>query len=349
MKESVFLQACCREPTAYTPVWLMRQAGRYMAEYRALRERVSFLTLCKNPELAAQVTVEAVERLGVDAAIIFADILLIVEPMGVGLEFAQGDGPVIHRPVRSGADVDNLREDDPRETVPFVFEAVRQAQARLPANIPLIGFSGAPFTVASYMIEGGGSKNYIETKRLMYNDPGAWRALMERLVRIITAYVNAQIEAGAQAVQLFDSWIGCLSPADYRTSILPHMKTLFASIIPGTPVIHFGTDTSGLLELMAEAGGSVLGVDWRIDLDTAWQRIGYDRAIQGNLDPVTLFASQDEIRRQVKRVLAMTQGRPGHIFNLGHGILPQTPVGNVVALVKMVHEVSEELRMKNEK
>jgi uroporphyrinogen decarboxylase len=340
MNDAIFLKACRREPTPHTPVWLMRQAGRYMAEYRALRERVSFLTLCKTPALAAQVTIEAVERLGVDAAIIFADILLIVEPMGVGLEFSKGDGPVIHRPVRSGTDVDNLREDDPRETVPFVFEAIRQARAGLPTNIPLIGFSGAPFTVASYMIEGGSSKNYIETKGLMYNDPGAWRALMERLVRIITAYVNAQITAGAQAVQLFDSWIGCLSPADYRTFILPHMKTLFAGITPGTPVIHFGTDTSGLLELMAEAGGSVLGVDWRIDLDTAWRRIGYDRAVQGNLDPVTLFASKGEIRKQVKRILAMTQGRPGHIFNLGHGILPQTPVENVIALVDMVHEMS---------
>jgi uroporphyrinogen decarboxylase len=347
MNESIFLKACRRESTAYTPVWLMRQAGRYMAEYRALRERVDFLTLCKTPELAAQVTVEAVERLGVDAAIIFADILLIVEPMGVGLEFSKGDGPVIHRPVRTATDVENLREEDPRETVPFVFESVRKARASLPAHIPLIGFSGAPFTVASYMIEGGSSRNYIETKRLMYNDPGAWRALMERLVRIITTYVNGQIAAGAQAVQLFDSWIGCLSPADYRTFILPYMQTLFAGITPGTPVIHFGTDTSGLLELMAEAGGTVLGVDWRVDLDVAWQRIGYDRAVQGNLDPVILFASQDEIRRQVKRILALAQGRPGHIFNLGHGILPQTPVENVIALVEMVHEISEELRVKS--
>ena len=348
MNESVFLRACRREPTVYTPVWLMRQAGRYMAEYRALRERVPFLTLCKTPDLAAQVTVEAVERLGVDAAIIFADILLIVEPMGVGLEFSKGDGPVIHRPVRSGADVDKLREDDPRATVPFVFEAVRKARESLPAHIPLIGFSGAPFTVASYMIEGGGSRNYIETKRLMYNDPGAWRALMERLVRIITAYMNGQIAVGAQAVQLFDSWVGCLSPADYRTFILPHMKALFAGIAPGTPVIHFGTDTSGLLELIAEAGGTVIGVDWRIDLDVAWRRIGYDRAVQGNLDPVTLFASQAEIRKQVQRILDMNHGRPGHIFNLGHGILPQTPVGNVIALVEMVHEISSELRMKNQ-
>jgi len=340
MTDAIFLRACRREKTPYTPVWLMRQAGRYMPEYRALRERVPFLTLCKTPDLAAQVTVEAVERLGVDAAILFADILLILEPMGVGLEFSKGEGPVIHRPVRSGADVDQLIESPPSETVPFVFEAVRKVRAGLPSHIPLIGFSGAPFTVASYLIEGGSSRNYIETKHLMYQDSGAWQALMELLVRTITAYVNGQIAAGAQAVQFFDSWIGCLSPADYRTFILPHMQSLFAGITSGVPVIHFGTDTAGLLELMAEAGGNVISVDWRIDLDVAWQRIGYDRAVQGNLDPVTLFASRDELRKQVKRVLQEAGGRPGHIFNLGHGILPQTPVDNVVALVEMVHEIS---------
>jgi uroporphyrinogen decarboxylase len=349
MQEPIFLQACRRQPTPYTPVWLMRQAGRYMPEYRALREKVPFLTLCKTPDLAAQVTVEAVERLGVDAAIIFADILLIVEPMGVGLEFSQGDGPVIHRPVRSGADVDRLNERSPLETVPFVFEAVRKARASLPAHIPLIGFSGAPFTVASYLIEGGSSRHYIETKRLMYQDPGAWRALMERLVRATAAYLNGQIAAGAQVVQLFDSWVGCLAPADYRTFILPHMAALMQSITPGTPIIHFGTETAGLLELIAEAGGDVIGVDWRIDLDVAWRRIGENRAVQGNLDPVALFAPQVELRRQVERVLQAAAGRPGHIFNLGHGILPQTPVENVVALVEMVHEISEELRVKNEK
>jgi uroporphyrinogen decarboxylase len=340
MQEAIFLQACHREPTPYTPVWLMRQAGRYMPEYRALREKVPFLTLCKSPDLAAQVTVEAVERLGVDAAIIFADILLIVEPMGVGLEFSKGDGPVIHRPVRSGADVDRLVESQPADTVPFVFEAVRKARAGLPAHIPLIGFSGAPFTVASYLIEGGSSRHYIETKRFMYQNPGAWRALMERLVRMIAAYVNDQIAAGAQAMQLFDSWVGCLSPADYRTFILPHMKALIQEIMPGTPVIHFGTETAGLLELLAEAGGDVIGVDWRIDLGVAWRRIGEKRAVQGNLDPVALFAPQDELRRQVERILQSVAGRPGHIFNLGHGILPQTPVENVVALVEMVHEIS---------
>jgi uroporphyrinogen decarboxylase len=340
MKESVFLQACRRERTPYTPVWLMRQAGRYMPEYRALRERVPFLTLCKSPDLAAQVTVEAVERLGVDAAIIFADILLILEPMGVGLEFSKGDGPVIHRPVRSGSDIDRLLEVSPTESVPFVFEAVKRARASLPAHIPLIGFSGAPFTVASYLVEGGSSRNYIETKRFMYQDPGAWRVLMERLVRLITVYVNGQITAGAQAVQLFDSWVGCLSPSDYRTFILPHMKMLIKSITPGLPVIHFGTETAGLLELMTEAGGEVIGVDWRIDLDVAWQRIGFDRAVQGNLDPVALFAPLSELRKQIERVLQFAAGWPGHIFNLGHGILPQTPVENVIALVEMVHEMS---------
>ena len=312
-----------------------------MAEYRDLRERVPFLDLCKTPPLAAQVTIEAVERLGVDAAILFSDILLIVEPMGVGLEFTKGDGPLIHRPVRSGQDIDRLVERPPQETVAFVFEAVRQIRSGLPNHIPLIGFSGAPFTLASYLIEGGASRQYLETKRLMYQDPGAWRALMSRLVRVITAYVNGQIAAGAQAIQLFDSWVGCVAPQDYRTYLLPHMQELIQGITPGTPVIHFGTGTAGLLELLAEAGGDVIGVDWRIGLDTGWQRIGFNLAVQGNLDPLALFAPLDELRKQVKRVLDEAQGRPGHIFNLGHGILPQTPVDNVIALVDMVHELSE--------
>ena len=312
-----------------------------MPEYRALRDRVPFLTLCKTPDLAAQVTIEAVERLGVDAAILFSDILLIVEPMGVGLEFTKGDGPVIHRPVRSGQDIDQLVERPPEETVGFVFEAVSQIRNGLPADIPLIGFSGAPFTIASYLIEGGASRQYLETKRLMYQDPGAWRALMSHLVRVITAYVNGQIAAGAQAIQLFDSWVGCVSPSDYRTFLLPHMQELIQGITPGVPVIHFGTGTAGLLQLLAEAGGDVIGVDWRVDLDTAWQRIGIDRAVQGNLDPLVLFAPRDELRAQIERVLKEAQQRPGHIFNIGHGILPQTPVDNVIALVDIVHELSE--------
>ena len=312
-----------------------------MAEYRALRERVPFLTLCKTPDLAAQVTIEAVERLGVDAAILFSDILLIVEPMGVGLEFTKGDGPVIHRPVRSGQDIDQLVELPPEETVGFVFEAVSQIRNGLPADIPLIGFSGAPFTLASYLIEGGASRQYLETKRLMYQDPGAWYALMSHLVRVITAYVNGQIAAGAQVIQLFDSWVGCVSPSDYRAFLLPHMQQLIQGITPGTPVIHFGTGTAGLLELLAEAGGDVIGVDWRVDLDTARQRIGTERAVQGNLDPLVLLAPRNELRVQIERVLKEAQQRPGHIFNIGHGILPQTPVDNVIALVDMVHELSE--------
>jgi uroporphyrinogen decarboxylase len=318
----------------------MRQAGRYMPEYRALREKVPFLTLCKNPDLAAEVTVSAVERLGVDAAIIFADILLLAEPMGVGLEFSQDDGPVIHRPVRQSADVNRLVEINPAESVSFVFAAIRKARANLPAKVPLIGFSGAPFTLASYLIEGGGSRHYIHTKGLMYRDLGAWRALMERLVRAITAYLNGQIAAGAQAVQLFDSWVGCLSPGDYRTYVLPFMKELIRGITPGTPVIHFSTGTAGLLELIREAGGDVIGVDWRIDLAEAWQRIGYNLAIQGNLDPVALLAPRDELRRQVQQIVKAASGRPGHIFNLGHGILPETPVDNVIALVDTVHELT---------
>lgn len=312
-----------------------------MAEYRALRERVPFLDLCKTPDLAAQVTLEAVERLGVDAAILFSDILLIVEPMGVGLEFSAGDGPVIHRPVRSGQDIDALGEVSPQESVPFVFEAVRKIRRGLPGRIPLIGFSGAPFTLASYLIEGGASRQYLETKRLMYQDAGAWYALMEHLVRTITAYVNAQIAAGAQTIQLFDSWVGCLAPQDYRTSVLPHMRTLIQGITPGVPIIHFGTGTAGLLELLAEAGGDVIGVDWRVDLDAAWQRIGEDRAVQGNLDPLVLFAPLDALRQQVQRILDQVKGRAGHVFNLGHGILPQTPVDKVIALVDMVHEFSQ--------
>ena len=340
METPVFLRACRGEPTPYTPVWLMRQAGRYMAEYRVLRERVPFLELCKTPDLAAQVTLEAVERLGVDAAILFSDILLIVEPMGVGLEFSAGEGPVIHRPVRSGQDIDALSEVSPQESVPFVFETVRKLRSSLPSHIPLIGFSGAPFTLASYVIEGGASRQYLETKRLMYQDSGAWNALMEHLVRTITAYVNAQITAGAQAIQLFDSWVGCLAPQDYRTFLLPHMQALIQGLTRGVPIVHFGTGTAGLLELLAEAGGDVIGVDWRIDLDVAWRRIGADRAVQGNLDPLALFAPLDILRAQVQRILNQTKGRDGHIFNLGHGILPQTPVDKVIALVDMVHEFS---------
>ena len=334
-----FLAACRREATAFTPVWLMRQAGRYQPEYRAIRERLGFLELCKTPDAAAEVTVMAVEQLGVDAAIIFADILLVLEPLGVGLEFTKGDGPVIHRPVRTAADVDGLAAFDPA-ALDFVYQAIRFARAGLPRDVPLIGFAAAPFTLASYLIEGGGSDGWVTTKRFLFGDPGAWRALMERLVPVLAGYLNAQIAAGAAAVQLFDSWVGCLSPADYRAHVLPHVRALIGSLTPGVPVIHFGTGTAGLLECMRAAGGDVIGLDWRVDLDAAWARLGPDVAVQGNFDPVALLAPIPEIRRRVAEILGQAAGRPGHIFNLGHGILPPTPVDHARALVDAVHELS---------
>jgi uroporphyrinogen decarboxylase len=338
LNDAPFLKACRRQPTPFTPIWLMRQAGRYMPEYRAVREQYSFLELCKDADAAADVTVTAVERLGVDAAIIFADILLIVEPLGVGLEFSKGDGPVLHHPIRSAADVARLPEVDAPAAVSFVYDAVRKAKAGL--KVPLIGFSGAPFTLASYVIEGGGSRNYVRTKSMMYSEPDAWHALLRRLTTAVVGYLNAQIAAGADAVQLFDSWVGCLAPEDYRQFVLPHMRTLISGITPGTPIIHFGTGTGGLLELMREGGGDVIGLDWRIELDSGWQRLGYDVGVQGNLDPVVLFAPVDEIRTRTVRILDQARGHHGHIFNLGHGILPNTPVDNVIALIDMVHEIS---------
>jgi uroporphyrinogen decarboxylase len=339
LESSPFMRACRREPVPYTPVWLMRQAGRYMREYREVRARTGFLEMCKTPELATEVTVTAAERLGVDAAIIFADILLILEPMGIDLEFAKGEGPVIHNPVRRAADVERLREVESVEALNFVFEAIRQTRRALKPDLPLIGFCGAPFTLASYMIEGGGSKNYMHAKRLMYEDAGAWHAMMELIGRALSKYLNAQIEAGAQAVQLFDSWVGCLSPDDYREYVLPHTRAVIRSVTPGTPVIHFGTGTAALLELMREAGGDVIGFDWRVDLGDAWQRVG-EVAVMGNLDPVQLFTNPDFIRAQAKKILDRAGGRNGHIFNLGHGILPETPVDNVISLIDSVHELS---------
>jgi uroporphyrinogen decarboxylase len=337
------MRACRREPVPYTPIWLMRQAGRYMREYREVRAKTTFLELCKTPSLAAEVTVTAVERLGVDAAIIFADILLILEPLGIDLEFAAGEGPVIHNPVRNATDVDRLRELEDPNALGFVYEAISETRRALKPDIPLIGFCGAPFTLASYLIEGGGSKNYVHTKRLMYDDAGAWHAMMSLISRGLAKYLNAQIEAGAQAVQLFDSWVGCLSPDDYREFVLPHTRSVIQNVTPLVPVIHFGTGTATLLELMREAGGDVIGLDWRVRLDDGWQRLGHDVAVMGNLDPVTLFANQETLRTQAKRILDQASGRVGHIFNLGHGILPETPVENVIALVEMVHEMSHRL------
>ena len=337
--DSPFMRACRCEPTPYTPIWLMRQAGRYMKEYRQIRDQVSFLDLCKTPDLAAQVTVMAVERLGVDAAIIFADILLILEPMGMQLEFTPGDGPILHNPIRQASDVERLQDVDSDESLAFVMQAIQQTRAQLKPDIPLIGFAGAPFTLASYMIEGGGSRNYVQTKTLMYTSPQAWHTLMTHLSCNLAQYLKAQIAAGAQAVQLFDSWVGNLSPSDYRTFVLPHTQSLIAALPSDVPVIHFGTGTGALLELMQEAGGTVIGVDFRVELDHAWQRLG-DVSVQGNLDPVILHADRSYIRQRAQCILDQAHGRPGHIFNLGHGILPTTPVDHVRALVDDVHALS---------
>lgn len=338
--DSPFMKACRREPTHVTPVWLMRQAGRYMAEYRKIRETTSFLELCKQPSLCSQIMVHAVSRLGVDAGIIFSDLLPIVEPMGMDLEYAPGDGPVIHNPVREPADVDRVHELETVDALHFVMETVRQTRADLPEDIPLIGFSGSPFTLASYIIEGGSSRNYLHTKTLMYRDEGAWRALMERFARAVQLYLNAQIASGAQCVQLFDSWAGCLSPDDYARYVLPFVQQIVSSVATGVPVINFATGNPALLPLLAQSGCSVVGVDWRIRLDEAWNIVGHGRSVQGNLDPGVLLADRGEIRRRVKDILDQAGGRPGHIFNLGHGVLQQTPVDNAVALVDAVHELS---------
>ena len=335
-----FMKACRGEPTDVTPIWMMRQAGRYMQEYREVRAKTTFLELCKNPSLCSEVMCTAVERLGVDAAIIFSDLLPILEPMGMDLEFAKGEGPVIHNPIRESSDVDRLLELESVDSLDFVMETVRQTRDDLPEDIPLIGFAGAPFTLASYAIEGGSSRSYIHTKTIMYRDESAWREIMLRFVRSITQYVNAQIASGAQVIQLFDSWVGCLGPADYRRFVLPYMQAIIRGITPGIPVINFGTGNPELIPLYAEGGSQVVGADWRISLTKAWEQIGFDKSIQGNLDPLTLLADRDTIKARAKSILDEAAGRPGHIFNLGHGIVPQTPVDNAIALVDFVHELS---------
>lgn len=334
--ESLFLRAARREPVERTPIWLMRQAGRYLPEYRAIRSRTTFLELCKNPALCAEVMLTTVQRLGVDAAIIFSDLLPILEPLGFDLEFAAGEGPVIHNPIRTGDDLARLSELHDVGALEFVMETVRQTRAGLPATIPVIGFAGAPFTLASYAIEGGGSKQYTDTKRLMYRDSGAWNALLGLLTRAVTRYLNAQIAAGADCVQIFDSWVGCLSPGDYREYVLPHMRTLFAGLTPGVTVIHFGTGNPALLPLQREAGGDVIGLDWRVELDEGWRAVGHDRAVQGNLDPAVLMTDPATVCRAAERILKQAAGRPGHLFNLGHGVMQHTPVENVLALIEYV-------------
>jgi uroporphyrinogen decarboxylase len=340
-----FLQACRGEATDRTPVWFMRQAGRYMPEYRAIRERHGFLGMVKTPELAAEITLQPVEAFDVDAAIVFADILPPLEGMGLELTYEKGEGPRIHNPIGSAADVAALRQPEVRETVAYTLEAIRHTQRALAGRIPLIGFTGAPFTLAAYAIEGGGSKEYRKVKLFMYQQPEAWHALMKKLARLAGDYLVAQIEAGADAVQIFDSWAGVLGPADYVEFVLPYVQQVVAQVraaagATAVPVIYFGTNMNGLLPLLRQVGADVLGVDWRIHLDEAWAQFGHDVAVQGNLDPAVLHAPWPVVERRAAEVLERAGGRPGHIFNLGHGILTETPVDTVRRLVDFVHETS---------
>ena len=333
-----FLRACRRETTDRTPVWFMRQAGRYMPEYRALRAKHDILTLCRTPELAVQVTLQPIDALGVDAAILFSDLLLPLEPLGVPFHFAAGEGPVVDAPVRTAADVEKLRAFEPREAHAVVLEAIRLLRRALDGRVPLIGFAGAPFTLASYAVEGGHSNHFTLTKRMMYEAPQTWHKLAALLASVVADYLRAQVEAGAQALQVFDSWVGALDAADYREFVMPHVKALFDGLKDtGVPLIHFGTGTGHLLALQREAGGDVIGVDWRTPLDEGWDRIGHDRAVQGNLEPHALFAPLPRLLARVDDVLARAGRRAGHVFNLGHGILPGTPVEHVRAVVEHVH------------
>jgi uroporphyrinogen decarboxylase len=322
----------------------MRQAGRYMAEYRALRERHSLLEICRTPELATEVTLQPIRRVEVDAAILFSDLLLPLEPMGLPFDFVKGEGPQLERPIESPDDIDRLRDIEPRHALAAVLDAIALIQRELAGRVPLIGFAGAPFTLASYAIEGGHSNNFARTKALMYGYPEAWHRLCERLASVVSEYLTAQIDAGVDAVQLFDSWVGVLSPADYREFALPHTRRIFQTLGRRVPTIHFGTGTAAILHELREAGGDVIGVDWRIPIDAAWERIGFDRAVQGNLDPTLLLGPTSRMFSQTDDILALVGGRPGHIFNLGHGILPSTPVEHVQVLAQYVHSASRRAR-----
>ena len=336
---SRFMKAVRREATDTTPLWIMRQAGRYLPEYMAVRSKVTFMELCKTPELACEVTISARQVLGVDAAILFADLLPILEPMGLNLEYHKGEGPVIHNPIHTGRDVDRICALDAMDSVDYVFQAIRMIRRALPNDIPLLGFAGAPFTLASYCIEGGGSKNYVRTKSLMYNDESAWNVLMSRLVDTVSLYLQQQIASGCQCVQVFDSWAGCLSPSDYRRYVLPHTKRLIQQVEPFAPVINFLNGNPSLHPLQREAGGQVMGLDWRCQLEDAWKTFGYDVAIQGNMDPVSIYADLPVLKQRVADVLKSAGGRPGHIFNLGHGVMPDMNPDHVKAVVEYVHEL----------
>src|SRR5437868_12847391 len=341
---SRFVRACKAQPVDRTPVWFMRQAGRYMPEYQAVRKRYSLIEICKHPEIAAEVTIVAAEALGVDAAIIFADLLLPLEIMGLPFHLSPGEGPVIEKPVREQADISRLRTDRAAD-LGYVAEAVRLVCKHFGPKLPVIGFCGAPFTLASYMIEGGGSRNYVNTKQLMYASPQAWDELLAKLVAVTAEYSAEQVRAGADVVQIFDSWVGCLSVEDYRRYVLPHATDLVKRLQKtGAPIIYFGTDSATLLSSMQETGAEVIGLDWRIPLDAGWQSLGFKGAVQGNLDPVLLFAGWKELKKRAGEILLQAGGRSGHIFNLGHGILPETPVENVKALCDFIRERSADFK-----
>lgn len=333
-----FVRACLRKPVDRTPVWFLRQAGRYMQEYRDVRKHHTLVEICKQPDIAAEVTITAAEKLGVDAAIIFADLLLPLEPMGLPFEFQAGEGPVVHHPVRTVEDVKALRTDRASELA-YVARAIEKVAAHFGDRLGIIGFCGAPYTLASYMIEGGGSRNYIFTKQMMYGQSASWRSLLDKLVVVLTEYCRLQVQAGADVIQIFDSWVGSLSLSDYRDYAFEASKRLVRAVqAMGVPVIYFGVETAGLLTQMAETGADVIGLDWRQPLDLGWREVGHAHAVQGNLDPITLFAPIEVIETRVKEILRAAAGRPGHIFNLGHGIVPNTPVENVQAVVRMVRE-----------
>lgn len=335
-----FLRACRREPVDATPVWFMRQAGRYMADYRALRKRYSLLEICRQPELAVAVTLQPVDVIDVDAAILFSDLLVPFTPLGLEFDFVKGEGPSIHYPIRAAGDVDRLRRFEPREELAYVLETIRILRRELRDRVPLIGFGGAPFTLAAYAIEGGPSTSYLQTKQFMYAQPAAWHRLCERLALVIADYMDAQVEAGAQAIQIFDSWAGALSRTDYQEFALPHTRVIFDRLRAlDVPAIHFGVGATAILQDLAAAGGDVIGIDWRQPLDEAWDRIP-DRAIQGNLDPLLLLAPRERMLAAADDVIRRADRRPGHIFNLGHGVLPPTPLEHVQELAHYVHRVT---------
>ncbi len=346
---TTFLKACRGEDVPYTPIWIMRQAGRYLPEYRAVRGKADFLKMCKTPELAAEVTLQPIDILNVDAAILFSDILIPCEAMGQGLDFQENRGPVLFPAIRDENTVKKLFVPDPEDTMKFVMDAIRLLRKELDGRVPLIGFAGAPFTTATYMVEGGTSKNFLNTKRMIYENPALYQRLMEKITATITEYLRAQISAGAQAVQIFDTWGGIFSPPDFREYVLPYVKQIIAELkrwmaaelSDPVPVIYFVGETAGLLEEIKTSGADVFGVDWRINLDSAIQRLGSDSVVQGNMDPLSLFLPKDKIEERVRDVLGRASSARGHIFNLGHGVVPQTPPDHVIALVELVHRLSK--------